>query len=395
MKITLRKVVNCGNTRWLVDRKEKGKRKRSFFTSRAEAEAEMARMRAEVKNHGEVLQSLGMPEREALLAAWIAARERGHDLRAVLGKLAMAPAPENPTTCGEALRRFLASREEAGCSPTYIQKARWILEPLVRGREDAPLGSLDQAAILAWMSGREGWTRATMRTRVQSFCRYALAEGWISEDPTTFLSLAQHEASLRHLMANPRALAWYVLSAMCGLRPNEAQQMTWSNVWLDGDQPLVRVEAATSKVRQRRVVYILPAAAAWLRYAQAAGAELPLPWQPRRRALRRLREALGLPAWPQDITRHTAASYWLAQTHNAAAVAEALGHSVNVLRRHYRAVVTREEAARFWGIMPPAEPGTVQVDFRAAASAREIQSADHRTPETSAGVALVAGTSGA
>jgi integrase len=340
-------------------------------------------MRAEVKNNGEVYQSVPMAEREAFMAAWIAAREAGHSIQSIFGKLAATPPPANPTTCGEALRRFLESLEAARCSRSYVRKVRCILEPLlVRGREEAPLASLDQAAILAWMAGREGWTRATMRNRVQSFCRYALAEGWITEDPSaripavrivaespTFLSIEQHAASLRHLIANPRALAWYVLSAMCGLRPHEAEQMTWGNIWLDGDQPLVRVDATTSKVRQRRIVYILPAAAAWLRYAKRAGADLPLPWQPRRRALRRLREALGLPAWPQDITRHTAASYWLAQVPNAAAVAEALGHSVNVLRRHYRAVVTHEEAAQFWAIQPPAAKGTLQVDFRATATA--------------------------
>jgi hypothetical protein len=45
-KVTLREVVTCGNRRWLVDRKEKGKRKRSFFKSRAEAEAEADRIRS-------------------------------------------------------------------------------------------------------------------------------------------------------------------------------------------------------------------------------------------------------------------------------------------------------------------------------------------------------------
>jgi hypothetical protein len=48
-----------------------------------------------------------------------------------------------------------------------------------------------------------------------------------------------------------------------------------------------------------------------------------------------LRETLGFTRWPKDVTRHTAASYWLAEVQNAPAVAEVksrlvprLGHNV-------------------------------------------------------------------
>ena len=59
-----------------------------------------------------------------------------------------------------------------------------------------------------------------------------------------------------------------------------------------------------------------------------------------------------------DITRHSCASYWLAQVEDAAAVAEQLGHNVNTLKRHYRALVTREDAARFWAILPTKSPAS-------------------------------------
>jgi integrase len=161
------------------------------------------------------------------------------------------------------------------------------------------------------------------------------------------------------------------LTTLAGLRPEEAANTTWDNILLDGDAPLVRVEAQTSKIRQRRIVYLHPTATAWLRHAKKKRAELPLVYQPRRRAQMAIRKVLGFEKWPQDITRHTAASYWLANTQDAASLAESLGHSVDVLKRHYRAIVTKEEAQRFWSITPEtlSASATVHVDFVAAAIA--------------------------
>jgi integrase len=53
------------------------------------------------------------------------------------------------------------------------------------------------------------------------------------------------------------------------------------------------------------------------------------------------------------VTRHTAASYWLAETGSTTQVAEALGHSEDVLRRNYMALVTKAEAQEFWQLLPP------------------------------------------
>ncbi|MCP5523587.1 MAG: hypothetical protein H7A46_18775 [Verrucomicrobiales bacterium] len=63
-----------------------------------------------------------------------------------------------------------------------------------------------------------------------------------------------------------------------------------------------------------------------------------------------MRDRLGFKAWPQDVLRHTAASQLLALRKDAAAVALELGNSPQVLLTHYRELVTREQAAEFWGI---------------------------------------------
>ena len=99
-------------------------------------------------------------------------------------------------------------------------------------------------------------------------------------------------------------------------------------------------------------------ALAWLRAARALGVTLPLNTTQRFCAVRGLVEALGWPTWKQDVTRHSAATYMLATSESAAAVANTLGNSESILRRHYLALVTRPQAEAFWAVPPPAVPAT-------------------------------------
>jgi hypothetical protein len=128
------------------------------------------------------------------------------------------------------------------------------------------------------------------------------------------------------------------------LRPEEAEkvepgQINYTEGW-------VRVEI--SKVLQRRVVYPKPEVMAALKWSLENGGRLPLHPLARKRVLHRLREHLGWKVWHKDVTRHSAASYWLADCQSAAAVAESLGNSEKVLKRHYKALVTKEQAKDFW-----------------------------------------------
>ena len=89
---------------------------------------------------------------------------------------------------------------------------------------------------------------------------------------------------LQWLWDHPRLLGWFCLSTFAGLRPEEAEKTTWRDV--NFEEQWIRVQAQTTKTRQRRIVYPKPIVFAWLR-AVAGG-----------------------PKWKEDVTRHTAASMW-------------------------------------------------------------------------------------
>src|SRR5205823_6082681 len=129
---------------------------------------------------------------------------------------------------------------------------------------------------------------------------------------------------------------YVALCLFAGLRPFEARQLKWRSINLQTKH--LHVLAHTSKRRESRYVRLEPALVTWLtRYAKTnrvgiCGANFRRQWES-------LLTAAGYNAarpWPQDAMRHTAASMLLAIKRNRALVAEELGTSVDVLRRHYR-----------------------------------------------------------
>ena len=124
--------------------------------------------------------------------------------------------------------------------------------------------------------------------------------------------------------------------------------------WKDIDVKRGRVVISKSKVRSSRIIELAfcPPAQKWMALAKRLKARLPIPFQTRRRRLRRLKAVLHLPKWHQDILRHTAASNLLAYHQDAGKVAAFLGNSAGMLLRHYRALIFREDAEKWMSLNP-------------------------------------------
>jgi integrase len=267
---------------------------------------------------------------------------------------------------------MVEAKEAAGKSPRYTKNLSQILNQFCRTREHRPIAEITEADVADYLDSKELVSRSTLRARLSTLFKYAIRKGYRIDNPCVRLepvtvphrppavfSVEQTAKLLAFLQTRQKpdkhsswvdyryALPWFVLSTFCGLRPEEAEQTRRADIHIK--EGWIKVEAQTSKIRQRRVVYP-PQAALVLLAASLNGGEMPLTRQRRRRIIKRLRKVLGWKAWPKDVTRHTAASYWLALCGSAATVAEALGHSEAVLKKNYKALVTREEANRFWAL---------------------------------------------
>jgi integrase len=66
-----------------------------------------------------------------------------------------------------------------------------------------------------------------------------------------------------------------------------------------------------------------------------------------------LRKAAGIESWPHNGLRHSFGSYHLAFHGDAIKTAQQMGHrSADVVHNHYKALVLKTEAEKFWKLFP-------------------------------------------
>ena len=59
--------------------------------------------------------------------------------------------------------------------------------------------------------------------------------------------------------------------------------------------------------------------------------------------------------WPEDVYRHSYGSYWLAKNKDRAHLAEHMGNSIEIIKRHYKAVISNSAQEAFWNLKPGLE----------------------------------------
>lgn len=266
----------------------------------------------------------------------------------------------NSHTLEIVVREVLKAKEVAGLRPAYIRSLRQYFKLFAVGKANRSVDSFTIDDLEAWFTARheKPVTQASNMGRLASLFSYAKRKGYIKENPVDRLErlrvyrmapaiLSPTEAldALQFTLHNqPRFLPCLALGLFAGVRPEELQRLTWSSV--DLDHARLTVDTAASKTHRRRIV---PLTANLVRWLKLKG-DLPMPHVARRRCIRRLREHFGWPRWPQDLLRHTAASYLLALHQDAGRVALSLGHSPQILMRHYHELVTHEQALEFFDI---------------------------------------------
>lgn len=159
----------------------------------------------------------------------------------------------------------------------------------------------------------------------------------------------------------PDLILYHALCFFAGLRPTECLLLTWENIHLKEKQ--ITVLSTTSKVIETRNVPIEDTLLKWLK------AYLPekleglvtrnVNFRPR---IEKLRAALGFKAarwgalegeeWVEDIMRHTYASYWLGLNKDRAHLAENMGTSLKMIKKHYKRIVAESAVKAFWRLLP-------------------------------------------
>lgn len=154
--------------------------------------------------------------------------------------------------------------------------------------------------------------------------------------------------------AAPECLCGWAISMFAGLRRAEIERLSWNEVQIE--RGFIEVTASKSKTKTRRLVEILPNLKAILRRA-GEHTGMVFPHSPRR-AEDAARKLL-VHKVPKNAARHSFVSYHLALFGDVAKTELQAGHDRAVLFEHYRELVTKEEAEKYFAIQLTAESETL------------------------------------
>jgi integrase len=270
-----------------------------------------------------------------------------------------ALAPVDAHTVREVINEFLIAKARAGRSDRYLRQLRVVLQSFASGRALTPIADVSLPDVEKWLYG-QGWSARTQRgyvKDVRTLLNFARRRGYVREVVAGAVELPGVAGTEAPGIHTPDQVALVLEAArktdldvmrhlairyFTGVRSAEAHRLREENIL--ADRGVLEVPAVKAKTRRRRLVTIQPALSAWL----ALGGQLRgLSPDTVRRAVR-----LAGVAWPANVTRHSFVSYHLAAFESAGKTALEAGHSEAMLFAHYRALVTREVAEKFWALRP-------------------------------------------
>ena len=366
-----------GLKKWRVRWYEAGRVKRASFGSREVADSKAAELRGDATSVRKWAAGLEQTRLEKLRLVDMEAERRGVDIMALLTLLQSAKdKPAAGPTLNAAIDELVLVWTKAGRNARYIEQLAWNLKSFAKQSPGMSISNVTLREVEQFLNTKQLVSRGDFRGRLSILFNFAVRRGYLVSNPCTrleritvtrpaphFLTVDETRKALAWLSENPRAnktraLGWFVLSTFAGLRPEEADKTTWKDVNLE--EGWIKVEAQTTKTRQRRVVYPQKLALDWLREVKTLNLPLEISNEGRKWICKQLLPVLGWPTiskkskggWKKDVTRHSCGTYWTTQSGDTKTVAHALGHSESILLKNYRGLSTRVEAEKFWALRP-------------------------------------------
>lgn len=252
------------------------------------------------------------------------------------------------------------------------------------------INELSKDDFKKWLLGLGGSPRTTKNylSVASEIMRHAHESGYVVESPLDKLSRVERkdligtgdskEPSIltvdeaeRLLTAareheDLKLLPAVTLGLFCGIRTEELKRLDWRDVKLEETQPVVTISGAIAKKRRIRHVEIPENALKWLslcgnKEGRITYSEINDDYQKRFRRLlketgflKQDEEGRWRSSWDANSMRHSFGSYHFALHGNSLETSRLLGHraSDQVLFDHYRALATKEQAERYFALVP-------------------------------------------
>ena len=337
------------------DKQTGTKRQQRYFKTKEQAKAFAERVNDERSGRIPELYRLTLAEQGMLVAAL----NKAGNAQAVLEAVNTYGDPIKPCTVRDAIDALIADRTDANKSKDYVSALRWTLNNFATGRNHVPIANIRVEHVREWLKAIGGTPdmRRAYITRLRGLFTFAMntSRKWTRENPAKGVSIPERGNSdieiftpeeaaviMKAAQSDKSMVAYFALCMFGGMRPSEARRLQPENIKTDFIQATMKIARKKKEVRN---IPINDTLRAWLSIADP----LPVPkgWKKRFQAIVK---ASGV-KWKQDAMRHSYVSY-----HNELfgwqETVKSAGHSLAMMIEHYRALVTREQAEKFWGIVP-------------------------------------------
>jgi integrase len=271
---------------------------------------------------------------------------------------------------------FLKAIETKGRSARYIEDCTSRLSRAAKAFRGY-IQRITSSDIEAWLDSIKagGRTRNNYRATLCTLFAFARSRGYLPRNERTEAEMTMKasdrggeigiytpkELSVMLTGIEAKFLPLVALGAFAGLRTAEIHRLEWQDVDLHAGHIIVGKHKA--KTGQRRIVPILPALKAWLLpVGNETGPVIPRYSgdAPLLRAFRQALEPLKVELVRNGL-RHSFATYRLAAVQSADQVALEMGNSPRKLFQNYRELATKQQAEKWFSVMPAPEAKVVGI----------------------------------
>ena len=342
-----------------------GKRERRSFQSKVEAETfgEMAR----VKKQNEGTAAFGISESVRVDASKASALLAPHGVSLVEAAryyIDHVLAYRNAPSLSQIVNNLIDEATRNERRQRTVEDLRYRLDTFAADFPDRKLSDLTVEDLKDWLD-EDGWsprTRINFVTKISQLYNYAIKHGWVEvnlaaridrptvEDKEPEILTIEQARTLLEKSTKFGLLPYVALGLFAGLRSAELLRLNAEAVKLD--ERVIVIGQAVAKKRSRRVVEMSEGLHAWLQVCPPmVGSVVAV--AAFRDNFEELKQAAELENWPHNALRHSFGSYHLAHHGDATKTANQMGHqSTDVVHNHYKALVTKAEAEKFWALRP-------------------------------------------
>jgi integrase len=369
---------NRPHLKFVVNYREAGKRKRSFFETKGQAESFAAFKNAELRKYGIAGSEFSSRLREEARECVERLSAFGKTLTDATNFLvAHLKASKSSVSASELVPQLIAAKKADGMSKRYIQDLRSRLPRFAKKFDGQMVATITSTEIDNWLRSLNvgPTTRNNFRRTLVMMFNHAIAHGYATSNPAEktakakvvdsppgILTVQQTECLLES--ASPELLPYIAIGAFAGLRRAELERLDWSDVHFDDN--LIEVTAQKSKTARRRFVKIQPNLREWLTPVRKHSGKVTPDNFPKQ--LDAARKAAGIEKWPDNALRHSFASYHLAHFKDAAVLALEMGHTDSgMIFSHYRELVKPKNAECYWNILPTPVTNVVPITHKSTA----------------------------